>query len=164
MERIFVRKSFSDEFKRAAVQKSTIPGGPGIVETAGKIGVHQATIRRWIGLYAMSPTMSNSKLPPDKKYQILMETSALSKSELGEYLRKHGLHSHEINEWKEECLSGFKRVGRPRKDPELKSIEKEKKVLQRDLRRKDRALAEMAARIVLLKKSRLLWGDPEDDE
>ena len=99
-----------------------------------------------------------------KKLQVIAETLSLSKTELGEYLRKHGLHSHEIEEWKAECLGAFKSPGRPQKDLELKASIKREKDLEKNLNRKDRALAEMSARIVLLKKSRLLWGEPEEDE
>ncbi len=144
-----------------------IPGGPGIMELSQKTGVHHTTIRRWRDLYAMSPTMKSSKKwTPEKKLQVVAETLSLSKVELGEYLRKHGLNSHQLEEWKAECLGGIKSSGpgRPKKDPQLKSLEKEKDSLKKDLRRKDKALAEMAARIILLKKSRLLWGEPEDDE
>ncbi len=142
-----------------------MPGGPGIMEMSKKIGVHHTSIQRWKKLYAMSNTMTTSKKwTPDKKLQAIIETDSLSKEELGEYLRKHGIHSEELNEWKEECLSSFKRPGRPKKDPKLISLQKEKNAIEKDLKRKDKALAEMSARIVLLKKSRLLWGEPEDEE
>lgn len=142
-----------------------MPGGPGIMEMSKKINVHHVTIRRWKGLYAMSSSMNSSKnWTPEQKLQAIIESSSLSEEELGEYLRKNGLHSEDLNQWKEEFLSGHKGPGRPKKDPLLKSLEKEKKALERDLNRKDKALAEMSARIVLLKKSRLLWEEPEEDE
>lgn len=160
-----MRRSFSTEFKQSIVQKIMMPGGPGIMEMAEKTGVHHTSIRRWRDLYAMSPSMKASKKwTPEKKLKAIVETSSLSKEELGEYLRKHGLHSHELEEWKTSFFESQKSPGRPKKDPELKSLEKEKKSLERDLKRKDKALAEMSARIILLKKSRLLWGEPEDEE
>jgi transposase len=54
--------------------------------------------------------------------------------------------------------------GRPKKDSEVVELKHKEKRLEKELHRKDRALAEMAARIILLKKSRLIWGDAEEDE
>ena len=135
------------------------------MELSQNIGVNYATLRRWRDLYAKTSSMNTSKKwTPEKKLQAIIETSSLSNEELGEYLRKNGIHSHELKEWKAECLGSFKSPGRPKKDPELKASISREKALERDLRRKDKALAEMSARVILLKKSRLLWGDPEDDE
>lgn len=142
-----------------------MPGGPGIMEMSKKIGVHHTSIRTWKKLYAMSLSMNSSKKwTPEKKLQVIAETLSLSKSELGEYLRKHGLHSIELEEWRQSFISSQKSPGRPKKDPELVASNKREKALERDLKRKDKALAEMSARIILLKKSRLLWGEPEDEE
>ena len=101
---------------------------------------------------------------PEKKLQAVSETLSLSEESLGAYLREHGLHSSDLETWRSECLKSFRGPGRPRKDPKLAAIQKEKKSLERDMRRKDKALSEMTARIVLLKKSRLLWGVDEEGE
>ena len=44
--------------------------------------------------------------------------------------------------------------------------EKDKRIkeLERELRRKDKALAETAALLVLKKKAQAIWGDREDEE
>ncbi|NBV32143.1 MAG: hypothetical protein EBR93_06390, partial [Bacteroidetes bacterium] len=98
----------------------------------------------------------------------VFEAQALDEPELGEYLRKHGLHSNQIEEWKVELtsiISSTKRKpGRPRKDPEVVALEQENKELKRDLRRKEKALAEQTALVVLQKKAQELWGTDEDDE
>ena len=69
--------------------------------------------------------------------------------------QSRGLHSKHLEEWREEALSeAAKRPrGRPRKDPELAASQKLNKALQRELTRKDKALAELSARIVLQKKN-----------
>ena len=57
-----------------------------------------------------------------------------------------------------------RKAGRPKKDPELAAAQKENKILKRDIRRKDRALAEQTALIILKKKVQEIWEDEEDDE
>ena len=61
-------------------------------------------------------------------------------------------------------MSGMKVVGRPKLDTEVAKLKTKEKELQRDLRRKEKALAEMAARVILLKKTQLLFADDEEDE
>ncbi len=74
---------------------------------------------------------------------------------LGDYLRKEGLHSAQLGGWKEEAFFGMKiSPGRPKKYSEVVELKHKEKRLEKELHRKDRALAEMAARIILLKKSR----------
>ncbi len=62
-------------------------------------------------------------------------------------------------------MSGFSsKRGRPRKDPELSEAQEKIKNLERNLRRKDRALAEQTALVILQKKVQELWGSDEDEE
>ena len=119
----------------------------------------------WKKTYANLEPMKESKdWTPEKKLQIIAQTLSMTEHELGEFLRANGLHSAELEEWKQNFYSSQKTVGRPKLDPELVALRAEKKSLTSDLKRKDKALAEMSARIILLKKSRLIWGDGEDDE
>ncbi len=100
----------------------------------------------------------------EEKLLIVGETWTLSEHDLGSYLRKRGLHRSELEEWRAACAAAFKAAGRPKLDPETVALRKEKKDLERNLRRKDKALAEMSARVILLKKSHEIFGVKEDDE
>ena len=46
---------------------------------------------------------------------------------------------------------------------QLKDSEKERRKLQKELQRKEKALAETAALLVLSKKANAIWGDPKDE-
>jgi len=46
---------------------------------------------------------------------------------------------------------------------ELKEEKKKAKVLEKDLRKKEKALAEAAAILLLRKKAQAIWGDQEDE-
>lgn len=161
-----MKPSYSQEFKQSIVQKVTSPGGPSITEMSKKTGVHYTSIRAWVQTHATTSSMKISKeWTPESKLQAIAQTLLMSENELGEYLRANGLHSNQLEEWKQDFYSSQKGPGRPRIDPELAELRHDKKELSKDLKRKDKALAEMSARIILLKKSRqLLWGEPEDDE
>lgn len=160
-----MKPSYSPEFKQSVVQKIATPGGPSITEMAKKTGVHYTSIRTWIQAYGNAAGMKTSKdWTPEAKLEAIIKTATMGENELGEYLRANGLHSTKIEEWKQEIYDSQKSAGRPKVDPELIQLRSKEKELSKDLHRKDRALAEMSARIVLLKKSRAIWGDGEDDE
>jgi transposase len=160
-----MKQSFSPEFKASIVQKISSPGGPSVAQMARELGVHYTSVRNWVKNHANTRAMKNSKdWTPEAKLEAIIKTATMSENELGEYLRANGLHSADIEQWKQDFYGAQKSAGRPKLDPELVQLRDEKKELSKDLKRKDRALAEMSARIVLLKKSRLIWGDSEEDE
>jgi len=102
----------------------------------------------------------------EEKLKVVLETASMSESALGEYLRKKGLHGVEVARWREEALSGLKteKRGRPKVDPEIVKLRKREKELERNLRKKEKALAEASALLVMKKKAELIWGAGEDDE
>ena len=130
-----------------------------------KTGVHHTTIRNWIKFYANNSSMKKSKeWSPEEKLEVIIKTATMKENELGEFLRANGLHSVDVEGWKQDIYSSQRPVGRPKLDPELVELRAKEKELSRDLKRKDKALAEMAARIILIKKSQLLFGVNEEDE
>lgn len=100
---------------------------------------------------------------PDEKLRAIMEIDQLSPDQVGAYLREKGLHEAQIKQWRQaisEALgAGALRKNRSKKDSEWKRI----KQLEKELRRKDKALAETAALLVLKKKAAAIWGDEDDD-
>ncbi|GAB4411107.1 MAG: hypothetical protein OHK0056_14730 [Bacteriovoracaceae bacterium] len=158
-------KRFSEEFKDSIIQKSCLPGGPTLAYLAQKHDLPVSTLYGWKRKYAKHSGMSKSnKWTPEQKLEAIIKTASMNENELGEYLRKNGLHSSELEQWREEFMKGVKGPGRPKKDPELAKAEAESKQLKKELRRKEKALAEMSARVILLKKSQEIFGDDEEDE
>jgi hypothetical protein len=142
-----------------------MPGGPTIMQLSEKTGIHHTSIRNRIKIYANQSSMKKSKeWSPEAKLEAIMKTYAMSENELGEFLRTNGLHSSDIEQWKQDIYGLQRPVGRPKLDPELVELRAKEKELSRDLKRKDKALAEMAARIILIKKTQLLFGENEEDE
>lgn len=95
---------------------------------------------------------SLSPYSPQDKLRVVSDAARLNDSELGEFLRRAGIHEDDLARWREEALGG---LGGTRKgQPPSKRIRE----LERELRRKEKALAEAAALLVLAKKARSLWG------
>lgn len=97
---------------------------------------------------------------PEERLRAVQEANALSDQELGEFLRREGLHEADLTQWRRAALEGLtpSRERRGKKSPEKKRIAQ----LEKELRRKDKALAETAALLVLKKKVQAIWGDEDD--
>ena len=98
-----------------------------------------------------------------------IETAALNQAELAEYCRKKGLFVEQIQQWKEAFINRCptrpdnQSSQRKKLSDEHKKDKQTIKKLERELKRKDKALAETAALLVLTKKAQEIWGEPEDD-
>ena len=162
---------YSSEFKQSMIQKLLLPGGPSATALAETSGVSQATLSRWLREAASVALVANDtdKKPPprearrpedwspDERLRVVRETAGLTGSELGVYLRREGLHEATVTEWRGQALAAL--GGSRARTKEQKRIRE----LERELTRKDRALAETAALLVLAKKVHALWGDEDDD-
>jgi transposase len=160
-----MKSRHSTAFKESIIKKICLPGGPTIMQISKELGIHHVTIRNWMKIYANISIMKDSNdWTPERKLEAIIKTASMNENELGEFLRANGLHSKAIEEWKHDIYIAQRPVGRPKLDPELVELRAKEKELSRDLKRKDKALAEMSARIILLKKSNLFFGGTEDDE
>jgi len=159
---------YSEEFKKSQVKRMSGAHGISANALSAEIGVSQGTLSRWLRRYGSENGMGKKKkaFEAEEKLKIVLETASMSEEELGEYLRKYGLHSAELERWREEALSGLKteKRGRPKVDPEVKELREERKSLKRELQKKEKALAEASALLVMKKKAELIWEAEEDDE
>src|SRR5699024_9463402 len=99
------------------------------------------------------------------KFLIVMETFAMNELELAEYCRKKGLYREQIEAWKGVCLqaNGQSFDQSKQLNSQLKEEQKRSKGLEKDLQKKEKALAEAAALLLLRKKAQAIWGDEEDE-
>lgn len=96
----------------------------------------------------------------EEKLEAVLEYEKLDEQKRGVYLREKGLHSVHIERWKQQVLEGLKSSKSGKKDPRDIKI----KELEKELGRKEKALAEAAALLVLKKKAQDIWGDGEAEK
>lgn len=160
-------QSYSREFKEAIVAKLVNRGNQTIEEVCEREGVGKSTAANWLQSRANVATMAkhktSKKWTPEQKLKAITETHAMSEEELGLYLRREGLHSQQIQEWREEMI---KSLAPAAKKPRSKKDDRDEKIksLEREIRRKDKALAEASALLILQKKVDLIWGSKNEDE
>lgn len=156
---------FSEEFKESIVQKLLIPGGQKASELSKEIGVSKQTLYNWRDKYILARNIKRNHIRSPRqwkmkdKYNAVLDASNLSNNELGKWLREKGLHSEHLNLWKREIET---MVSSPKDKEEIRKLKKHNKELEKDLKRKEKALAEMAALLTLKKKAAAIWGDEEE--
>lgn len=106
-----------------------------------------------------------NKWTSEDKFYAVMETATHTETELAEYCRKNGIYISELKEWITQCINANKSITEnPKELKEVLKVEKEKnKELEKELRFKEKALAETAALLVLRKKANAIWGDQEEE-
>jgi transposase len=139
-----------------------------------EVGVSQPTLSRWKQQARTLPTMSgledrskkdaksSRQWSSQEKLQAVVEAAEISDADLGEFLRSKGLHMAQLEEWRsaaQQALDSPAKPTRRKSSPEAKRI----KALEKELLRKDRALAEVTALLALKKRMQELWGDEDDD-
>ena len=108
---------------------------------------------------AGSRTSNSEQWSAEAKLAVVLETRPLNEAEKAEYCRQKGLYPEQIERWCAACLSGMSSK-EPTNEP-LKEARNEIKRLKRRVERKDRALAESAALLVLSKKFQALWEEED---
>ena len=164
--------NYSPEFKEAMLRRMLPPNNESITKIAKEEGLSEQTLRNWRdkarkeGYAAPGTDASPDDWSTQDKFFIVVETASLNESELAEYARKKGLYVEQIKAWKDACMNANGGIAKEaaRLNRELKDSQKERKKLEKELLRKEKALAEAAALLVLSKKANAIWGDPEDEK
>lgn len=171
---------YSDIFKRKMVQKLTGPDALSACALAKEVDVSQPTLSKWLRKAGIDPSFDchfnindtlqmrppvTDKRPidwsPEEKLQAVLEAADLSDEQLGAFLRSKGLHETHLQQWRMQMLNSLGK--QPKKPRTNTAATKQIRELEKELRRKNMALAETAALLVLKKKVQQIWGDEDDD-
>jgi transposase-like protein len=97
----------------------------------------------------------------EEKVEAILNYEKLSQDQRGVFLREKGLHEAHIVRWKAEVIAAMKLTpfAGGKRNPQQKRIA----ALEKELRRKESALAETAALLVLKKKADSIWGEEKDE-
>jgi transposase-like protein len=163
-----VSQQRTEEFRKAAVAKFHSRGARTVEEVARVLGVSSWSLYQWSKRYGKAEGMKHNGRPADRsvqeKLKAVIEYEGLQGDQQGEYLRREGLHSEHIAGWKKSMEAGLEGGGGLTAASRAEWAQDKKKIkeLESDLHRKDRALAETTALLVLKKKADLIWGSGEN--
>jgi transposase-like protein len=153
----------SKEFRDAIVLKILNRNNKSIREVCEGENIGVSTASNWLRsakMPAMVKKAEPKKWTSKEKLRVISESLSSSEKETGILLRKEGLHSHQLEEWKTQVLLSLESKAKK----QVKSTDERDvhiKKLEQEILRKDKALAEASALLILKKKVDLIWGDEE---
>jgi len=162
---------YPPERKESVLRKMMPPHNRSIKQLAQEEGISEATLFNWRkqarekGLLLPDGDSGPEGWSARDKFAAVLETATFNETDLAEYCRKKGIYPEQLSQWRKACerANDWERECSRRLKTEKKADRQRIQQLERELRRKEKALAEVAALLVLQKKAQAIWGDPEDE-
>lgn len=163
---------YSDERKQAVVAKLLPPYNLSPQAVSEQEGIALGTLYKW-----RREAREQGTCLPDAdaagpagwsardKFAAVVETAPMSEHERAEYCRQRGLYREQLQRWRADCerASDLAEGERQKHNDAVRQERKRVKELERELKRKDKALAETAALLALRKKANAIWGTDGED-
>ena len=159
-------KRISPERKAATLAKLLPPYNMTVSAVAQMEGISEATLYNWRnqakqeGKPVPGADKNSEQWPAEARFAAIVETATLSEAEVAEYCRKKGLYPEHLMQWRQ----AFLQTSVPDDKAALKQSQKRIRQLEKELTRKEKALAEAAAILVLRKKLRDYYGETDGDD
>lgn len=158
-------RTYSRELKEQLVKKLLLEGGPSVAALSRETGVGESTLFAWKKRFREQGSLASVALAPGPvggagnrdKLGAVIATATMNAVERSAYCREHGLHVEQVDAWRQAFEAADLRSG-PTGRLELTRARQRVHALEKELCRKDRALAEVAALLALSKKAQALWG------
>ncbi|MEE8059016.1 MAG: transposase [Pseudomonadales bacterium] len=158
--------AFSTSFKQQAVKKAVGRGSDvTLISLADEWGINSSTLQRWIRESRVqtskktghdSETMKIEKRPQDwskdERLEMVIACGSLNEVGASALCREKGIYPYHVEQWKAGFVDGVSTKSKIDDRAEFKQLKAENKELKKELRRKEKALAETAALLVLQKK------------
>lgn len=160
------KATYSEGFKEQALAKVFSRGNRTVQAVAEELNISVFTLKNWMKKPLAdnkNRTSRKAKRPqdwlPEERLVALHESHGLTNDALNAWCREHGLFAHQLAQWKVDFCSQAGATDRRDDARELRALKAENQRLERELNRKEKALAEAAALLVLQKKYRALLGE-----
>jgi transposase len=153
---------YGQKFKERVVARLLPPESSPVEAVSQTVGISVGTLERWRAeVLAQPPGDGVRHWTPAARLEAVIATAAMNQSARSAWCREHGVYPTELETWKQDAIGG---LGEPRETESvaLKQERRRNKELERELHRKDKALAETAALLVLSKKLSAIFHDGED--
>ena len=157
------------ELKEKVLMRMMAPGNESISTLAEEFNITEASLYAWRreALKAGVVAPGDGNIPEHwsgaAKFAVVLETAALPQADLAEYCRRKGLFLEQVRAWRTQCETAFDPASAKATAATSKADRKRIRELEKELRRKDSALAETAALLVLRKKLAAIWGEKEEE-
>jgi transposase-like protein len=154
---------YGKAFKDRAVARLLAPESSPVQTVAQALGVSVATLERWRA-DALSEPGREQVWTAAARLQAVIATAAMDEAQRSAWCREHGVYATQLLQWTDDATAALGESREERVSPQsVREDRKRIKELERELRRKDRALAEAAALLVLSKKMEAIFQRAEDE-
>jgi transposase len=154
---------YGQAFKDRAVARLLPPESASIQVVSQELGVSVATLERWRA-NALSIPARERVWTAAARLQAVIATASMDETQRSTWCRENGVYPSELQQWKESATAALSEVPQERVTPQQRRDAKRRiKELERDLRRKDKALAETTALLVLSKKFEAILQRDEEE-
>ena len=157
--------------KEAILNTMLSPHPPTVSSLSKQEGISEPTLYNWrkqlfqTGRALPEPDRTSESWSAQTKFAVVVETAALNEAQLAKYCRSKGLYAEQVKVWRETAIASQDeaRQASAQEQHQAKGYRKQIKQLEREITRKNSALAEAAALLILQKKMRTLWEGGEDE-
>ena len=153
---------YGQKFKERIVARLLPPESAPVEVVSVSAGVSVTTLERWRAEVLARPAGEGGRTwSPAARLEAVIATAGLDAAARSAWCRERGVYPTELDTWKRDAISG---LGEPRGEDSvaLRQERHRTRELERELRRKDKALAETAALLVLSKKLAAIFHEGED--
>jgi hypothetical protein len=162
---IVKQRKYVDGFKEQALAKVFARSADQTIRSiAADLGMNMGTLRGWMKValreqkHPSGKAIPSAEWTPAQRLLALQESHGLGEEALNAWCRERGVFAHDLTQWRTDFCESAGAAGRREDSEELRQLRLTIMQLQRDLNRKEKALAEAAALLVLQKKYRALWA------
>ena len=154
---------YGQAFKDRAVARLLPPESSAVEVVAREVGIGAGTLERWREDVQSRPARGRA-WTAGARLEAVIATAAMPEASKSAWCREHGVYPAELDKWRSSCTAALAEPEEARATPQATRQDRKRiKELERDLLRKDRALAETAALLVLSKKVAAIFNKGEDE-
>jgi transposase-like protein len=154
---------YGQAFKQRAVARLLPPESAAVEVISREIGVSVSTLERWRS-EAMSEPSGTRTWTAAARLEAVIVTAAMDEAAKSAWCREQGLYTTELEGWRQHAVSALSSPGEAVAGTQhSRQAQRRIKELEREVRRKDKALAETAALLVLSKKLSAIYGEGADE-
>ena len=155
---------YGQGFKDRAVARLLPPQSASVDEVAREVGVGAQTLQRWLGDALSRPARERAWTAP-ARLEAVIATASMDEAARGAWCREHGVYPQQLAQWRDSATQALAEPEEARASPQQTRQDRRRiKELEREVHRKDRALAETAALLVLSRKLEAVFNNTGEAE
>lgn len=161
------KMKYTEAFREQSLEKVYSRGSRSVKAVAEELDVNPWTLKNWMKTHKESVLLKegmSTKRPKDwslaERLQMLLESHGMDEEALNAFCRERGIFRHHLGQWREAFETGTSGEMQANRS-EVRELKEANRGLKSELNRKEKALAEAAALLVLQKKYQALWGEED---